>query len=79
MILVSIRNAGHIEEKDLTHLFEPFYRADKSRSRRSGGSGLGLYLAKLILEKQGGACRMENDGSDVLAVIELPAVLEERK
>ena len=79
VILVSIRNAGHIEEKDLTHLFEPFYRADKSRSRRSGGSGLGLYLAKLILEKQGGACRMENDGSDVLATVEIPAVLEERK
>jgi len=76
---VQIRNAGHIEEEDLAHLFEPFYRADKSRNRRSGGSGLGLYLAKLILEKQGGACRMENDGSDVLAVIELPAVMEERK
>ncbi|MBP5417717.1 MAG: hypothetical protein J6Y58_09380 [Clostridiales bacterium] len=79
VIRVSIRNEGHIEDEDITHLFEPFYRADKSRNRRSGGSGLGLYLAKLILEKQGGACRMENDGSDVLATVEIPAVMEERK
>ena len=73
MIRVSVRNAGHIEEEDLQHLFEPFYRADKSRNRRSGGSGLGLYLAKLIIEKQGGSCRMENAGSDVLATVEIPA------
>ncbi|MBP5295066.1 MAG: HAMP domain-containing histidine kinase, partial [Lachnospiraceae bacterium] len=73
MIAVSIRNRGHIEDEDLTHLFEPFYRADKSRSRRSGGSGLGLYLAKLIVEKQGGSCHLTNDGEDVLATIEIPA------
>ena len=77
MIRVLIRNAGHIEEEDLLHLFEPFYRSDKSRNRRSGGSGLGLYLAKLIIEKQGGICRMENDGKDVLATIELPASRED--
>lgn len=76
VICVSIRNEGHIEEEDITHLFEPFYRADKSRNRRSGGSGLGLYLAKLILEKQGGSCRMENDGNDVLATVMIPAAVE---
>ena len=76
VIRVQIRNAGHIEEEDLGHLFEPFYRADKSRNRRSGGSGLGLYLARLIIEKQGGGCRMENDGKDVLATIEIPAATE---
>ena len=73
VIRVLIRNTGaHIDEEDIRHLFEPFYRTDKSRSRRSGGSGLGLYLAKLILEKQGGSCKLENDGEDVLATIELP-------
>lgn len=73
VIRVTIRNSdAHIGEEDITHLFEPFYRTDKSRSRRSGGSGLGLYLAKLILEKQGGTCRIENAGEDVLATIELP-------
>jgi Signal transduction histidine kinase len=73
VVRVLVRNTGaRIDEEDLTHLFEPFYRTDKSRSRRSGGSGLGLYLAKLILEKQGGSCRLENRGNDVLATVELP-------
>lgn len=73
MIKVEIRNKGHIDENDLPHLFEAFYRADKSRSRRSGGSGLGLYLAKLLVEKQGGSCDMDNCGEDVIATICLPA------
>lgn len=72
-IRVTIRNTdAHIDEENLPHLFEPFYRTDASRSRRSGGSGLGLYLARLIVEKQGGRCSLENDGEDVLATIELP-------
>ena len=67
-----IRNSGaHIDEKDLPHLFEAFYRTDSSRSRRSGGSGLGLYLAKLIIEKQGGSCSLSNNGDDVVAEIVL--------
>ena len=78
VIRVLIRNAGHIEEEDLAHLFEPFYRADKSRNRKSGGSGLGLYLARLIIEKQGGSCLMKNDGKDVLATIEIPAASGEK-
>ena len=77
-VRVTIRNTdAHIEETELSHLFEPFYRTDKSRSRRSGGSGLGLYLARLIMEKQGGSCRLENDGNDVLATIEIPHASKE--
>ena len=77
-IRVTIRNTGaHIEEEELSHLFEAFYRTDRSRSRRSGGSGLGLYLARLIVEKQGGSCKLENEGEDVLATIELPAAESE--
>ena len=73
MVQVEIRNKGHIDEEDLPHLFEAFYRTDKSRSRRSGGSGLGLYLAKLLVEKQGGSCDMKNMDEDVVATICLPA------
>jgi two-component system phosphate regulon sensor histidine kinase PhoR len=39
-----------ISEKHLNHLFDRFYRVDKSRSRESGGSGLGLSIVKHILE-----------------------------
>ena len=72
-ITTRIRNTGsHIDEKDLPHLFEAFYRSDSSRSRRSGGSGLGLYLGKLIIERQNGTVTLGNDGQDVVASIDLP-------
>ena len=72
-IVTKIRNTdSHIDEEDLPHLFEAFYRTDSSRSRRSGGSGLGLYLGKLIIERHNGTVTIENDGQDVVAVINLP-------
>ena len=72
-IVTEIRNTdSHIDEIDLPHLFEAFYRSDSSRSRRSGGSGLGLYLGKLIIERHDGSVSLENDGADVVARIILP-------
>ena len=48
----TIENTGiQIAEEDLARLFTPFYRVDKSRSRNSGGSGLGLYITKTILDR----------------------------
>lgn len=48
----SISNTGvQISEEALPHIFEAFYRADHSRNRQTGGSGLGLYLVKRILEQ----------------------------
>ncbi len=74
-IAVLIKNSGApIDEKDLEHLFEPFYRTDSSRSSRDGGSGLGLYLAKLIITKQGGDCSLCNTGNGVAAKIILPSI-----
>ena len=50
-ILVEVADDGiGIEEKHLNHLFDRFYTVDKSRSRESGGSGLGLSIVKHILE-----------------------------
>lgn len=74
-VVSEIRNSkSHINEKDLAHLFEPFYRSDASRSRNNGGSGLGLYTAKLIVEKQNGECLLSNSGDDVLAVIRFNSI-----
>ena len=43
-----------IAPRDLPHLFEPMYRADQSRSRDTGGTGLGLTIARRILQAHGG-------------------------
>ena len=54
-VLVSVRDTGTgILPEDLPHVFERFYRADRSRARSTGGSGLGLTIAKQIVEAHGG-------------------------
>jgi signal transduction histidine kinase len=53
-IVVEDRGEG-IPEADLPHLFNPFYRVDDSRSRKTGGYGLGLSLCEAIVEAHGGS------------------------
>lgn len=46
-----VKNYGvYIEESDLKEIFKAFYRVDKSRNKNTGGSGLGLYIVKTILD-----------------------------
>lgn len=45
----------------LAHIFEPFYREDKSRSRKMGGSGLGMYLCRQIIDLHGWQIEIESE------------------
>jgi len=59
--VLTVENGGaQIPEDALPHVFEPFYRADASRDRRTGGSGLGLYIVKMILDRHGAEYGIEN-------------------
>lgn len=61
-----IENTGvHISPEDLEQIFVPFFRVDKSRNRNTGGSGLGLYITKIILDRHGIGYCMENTSDGV--------------
>ncbi len=60
---VSIRDEGTgIRHEHLNHIFDRFYRVDKSRSRVQGGSGIGLTIAKHLVESHGGRIWAESEG-----------------
>lgn len=70
---LTVYNDGpNIPEADLSRLWEPFYRADPSRSRDSGGTGLGLAIVRNTVEAHGGKCWAENRPVGVAFVMELP-------
>ena len=50
-----------IPAEDLPHIFERFYRVDKSRSTAGGGAGIGLAVVKRLVEQMGGAVQAESE------------------
>jgi two-component system sensor histidine kinase VanS len=65
-------NTGHIDEERLPRLFDPFYRADKARSRKNGQTGLGLTIVKKTLDIMEVKFDIENTEDGVLFWMALP-------
>jgi signal transduction histidine kinase len=73
-LAVRIANYGEpIPHRDLPHVFETFYRVEKSRSDRTGGAGLGLAIAKNIVTLHGGTIAAYNEPNRVVFEVRLPA------
>ncbi len=68
---LTIENTGvHIPDEDIPKLFEAFYRVDQSRNRQTGGTGLGLYIVKTILDLHGAAIKIENTAQGVMVSVQ---------
>ncbi|HEY8609528.1 MAG TPA: ATP-binding protein [Noviherbaspirillum sp.] len=68
--VIRIRDAGPgIPEQEFERVFEPFYRVESSRSRHTGGTGLGLTIARNIAEQHGGDIRLRNQPEGGLEVL----------
>ena len=68
---LTIENTGaHIPDEAISKLFEPFYRVDQSRNKQTGGTGLGLYIVKTILDLHGAKIEITNTIQGVIVSVQ---------
>ncbi|ETU65125.1 sensor histidine kinase [Enterococcus faecalis] len=76
LLNIEISNKSeYISEKDLSRVFNRFYRVDQSRNPNIGGSGLGLAISKAIIENMGGTIKAEYQGGNFIIKIFLPNLI----
>lgn len=70
--IVFINEGPKIANDKLQHIFEKFFRADNSRSSETGGAGLGLAIAREIVELHGGQIQAQSDDHESRFIVSLP-------
>lgn len=70
--IVFINEGPKIANDKLQHIFEKFFRADNSRSSETGGAGLGLAIAREIVEIHGGQIQAQSDDHETRFIVSLP-------
>ena len=79
-VICKIYNSGsHIPEESLDRVWESFYKVDKARTRKYGGSGLGLKIVSWILDMHGGSYKAENTEDGVIFSFTVPKQHTEQK
>lgn len=79
-VQLRVTNFGRvIPEESLEHLFDKFYRVENSRSRMTGGSGLGLNIAQEIIRLHGGEIKVTSDINGTCFIVALPQEAEQEQ
>jgi len=73
-ISITVRDYGPgIPTAELESVFQPFNNSELERSRRGGGTGLGLWISRTLVELHGGTLRLESDGAHgTTAIVRMP-------
>lgn len=73
--IIVINYGSPIHKADIPHIFERFYRAEKSRAKHTGGSGLGLAIAKSIITHHDGSIEVESTFEQTRFIVQLPKTI----
>jgi signal transduction histidine kinase len=79
-VVVQVINYGdRIEPEDLPHIFDMFYTGDKARAHHPGGTGIGLFITKNIVERHEGMISAESSSVCTVFKVRLPRDLQAKK
>ncbi|AJS59790.1 sensor histidine kinase [Paenibacillus sp. IHBB 10380] len=72
VVIQIVNYGGHIAPEELPHIFDMYYTSDRARTHQEGGTGLGLFIARNIVEQHDGTVSVESNVVRTLFEIQLP-------